>query len=205
MAAAADAFADLIVNFDADQASYLTRPTVPFFYAYPDEAMHFNPEKFVDPRVPVVLHAPSKRLIKGTAFVREAVSRLQSEGFSFEYVELTGVSNRKVLEQLSRAHIVLNQFWALVPGVFGVEAMANTCAMMCSADGTIEHGLPDGANDAWLVTTTDQVYENLKVLLTDWTFTTALAVRGFNWLATHETFSVNAPEFQRKLNLLFEQ
>ena len=34
--------------------------------------------------------------------------------------------------------IVLNGFYALMPGVFGIEAMANYCALMTAADETIE-------------------------------------------------------------------
>jgi hypothetical protein len=202
IAATADDFCDVIYNFDVDQASYLTRKTEPFFYAYPDERMHYFPEKFVNPTRPVVVHAPSKTVIKGTAFAREAVARLQAEGYDFEYVELINVSNAEVLETLHRSHIALNQFWALAPGAFGIEAMANTCAMLCSADGEIETQLPAGANDAWMVTLTTDVYANLKKCLDDWEFTTAQALRGFEWVTLYETQSVNARAFRAKLATL---
>ena len=202
IAQTADAYADLIYNFEFDQISYLESQTKPFFYAYPDERLNYLPEKFdCDPPF-VVVHAPSNPVIKGTAFVREAVERLSSQGYDFEYVELMNVSNDEVLAALKRAHIVLNQFWALAPGVVGIEAMANTCAMLCSADGEIETGLAAGANQAWLQTSTSEVYDNLKRLLDDRELAKTLAIRGFEWVKTTAVASLNSAAFVRDLDSL---
>ena len=202
IAQVADEFAQAVYNFDADQASYLTKPSRAFFYAYPDERLNYLPEKFDNNSPFVVVHAPSNPVIKGTSFVRDAVERLKSEGHEFEYVELMNVSNDEVLATLKRAHIVLNQFWALVPGVFGLEAMANTCAMLCSADGDIETGLAAGANQAWLQTSTTEVYKNLKRLLDDRALTKAQAIRGFEWVKTTAVASLNSAAFVRDLDSL---
>ncbi len=127
------------------------------------------------------LHAPSNPTLKGTQFVREAMARITSERPHVEYRELTGVSNTEVLAALGEAHIVLNQFYAFVPGVFGIEAMARGAAMLCSADERLEPDLLPGANDAWLVTPHESIYENVNSLLDDPKALRALAARGYRW------------------------
>ena len=73
--------------------------------------------------------------------------------------------NQVVLEHLKSAHIVLNQFYAFTPGLFGIESMANHCAVLMSADPNIETGLPQDSKDAWMITKYWEVYDNLKYLL----------------------------------------
>jgi hypothetical protein len=80
--------------------------------------------------------------------------------------------------------------------------MANTCAMLCSADGDIETGLSAGANQAWLQTSTTEVYDNLKRLLDDRARTKAQAIRGFEWVKTTAVASLNSAASVRDLNSL---
>ena len=63
---------------------------------------------------------------------------MQLEGYNFDYIELSNKENRIVLEELKQAHIVLNQFYSFTPGLFGVEALANNCAVLMSADPKVE-------------------------------------------------------------------
>jgi hypothetical protein len=106
---------------------------------------------------------------------------LRHEGYEFDYVELLGQSNDAVLAALGRAHIVLNQFYAFMPGMFGIEALAAGCAVMMSADEAIEGDLPAGSNRAWLVTRPGELYTNLKALLDDPSEAERLAVAGSKW------------------------
>ena len=97
--------------------------------------------------------------------MRAAVKKLQEDGYDFEYKELIDVPNQQVLSELRDSHVVLNQFYAFAPGVFGIEAMANHCAVLMSADFNIETELPQSAKGAWLITGYWQIYDNLKFLL----------------------------------------
>lgn len=199
IAASADRFADVIFTAAADQLSYLTRPTEPFLYFYPDSQFRLLERKFVSYDRLVVLHAPSSPALKGTPLVRDAVERLRADGYDFEYVELLGVDNETVLRELGRAHIVLNQFYAFIPGVFGIEALASTCAMLCSADERIETGLPAGANDAWLVTKSDEIHQNLRRLLDDPLEMRELAVAGYRWALENVSKSADEVKMRRIL------
>ena len=190
-AAVADRHADVIFNAAVDQLSYLQAPTEPFPYFYPDDELLVEQAKHAASGPRIVVHAPSSPIIKGTQVVRAAVQRLHSEGYEFEYRELIEVPHAEVLATLREAHIVLNEFYALVPGVFGVEAMANGCALLTRADATIETDLPPGSNSAWMVTTAADVYANLRQLLDHPDQIAPQAAAGAAWVREHATVSAS--------------
>lgn len=195
----ADRFADVIFNAPIDQLSYLTKNAESFPYFFPDDGIVMDDAKHARGGPRVVVHAPSSPIIKGTQVVRAAVKRLRAEGYEFEYVELVEVSNDEVLEALRRAHIVLNEFYAFVPGVFGVEAMASGCALLTSADERIETSLPRGSNDAWMVTPASDVYANLKTLLDTPDLIEMQASAGRRWVLEN---AVSSASGRRVLDIL---
>lgn len=198
----ADRHADVVFNAAVDQLSYLRRETEPFPYFYPDDAVLFDDAKHAAPGPRIVVHAPSSPIIKGTQVVRAAVQRLRSEGYDFEYRELSGLPNREILAALREAHIVLNEFYAFVPGVFGVEAMANGCALLTRADETIETDLPPGSNSAWVVTTAADIAANLRALLDDPARIARQAAAGRDWVLRHATASASGARIREVLDRL---
>ena len=70
-----------------------------------------------------IVHSPSKPGAKGTPIIRNAVKRLEQRGISVDYIELIGVSNKKVIEEVRRADLVIDQIYAdyAMPG-FATEA-----------------------------------------------------------------------------------
>lgn len=185
LASAADRHAHVIFNPAVDQISYIKRPTEPFLHFYPDTDIAEIPEKWIDVSRPRVLHAPSSPLLKGTPLVRAAVKALKEEGYDFEYTELRGQSNLSVQDQLRRTHLVLNQFYAFVPGVLGIEAMAANAVLLNSADPHIEPTLGDGADEAWIVTPYWRLQENLRWALDNPSSWQAQADRGTKWVRDH--------------------
>ena len=124
---------------------------------------------------------------------------LEEEGYDFEYTELSNQPNSEVLASLDRAHVVLNQFYAFIPGIFGIEALAANAVLLTSADGEIEPTLPPGANSAWVVTPYWQVYENLKTVLEAPEMMQSQADRGTAWVAAHCSRSIDQVRFHRLL------
>lgn len=181
LAEVADEYADKIINPPIDQMAYIKQITHPFIYFLPDNLFKPSLEKFNDLNEIIVLHGPSSPIIKGTPLVRAAIKKLKVEGYRFKYVELINVPNEKMLKELENAHIVLNQFYAFVPSVFGLEAMANHCVLLTSADENIETTLPCGANKAWCVTPYWNIYDNLKNLLDNPEQIKSQASAGFKW------------------------
>ena len=190
LAQSADRYADLIYNAPVDQMSYLKTQSLPFFYVYPEDGFIRNDTKYKNIGLVKIVHAPSSPITKGTQLVRAAIKKLKIENYRFQYIELINVSNAEVLNILKEAHIVLNEFYALVPGVFGIEAMANHCALLTAADCTIETSLPEDSAGAWKTTRYWEVYDNIKLLLENTDMIKEYADNGFEWVKKHWAYSI---------------
>lgn len=201
LAASADRYADDIFNAPVDQISYLTRPVHPPIYFYPTELFRRNDKKHSQLDQIKIVHAPSSPLLKGTPIVRAAIKKLKVEGYDFDYVELIGVPHSVVLQELAEAQIVLNEFYAFLPGQFGVEALAAHCALLTSADERIEPSLPPGSNNAWMVTPYWSIYENLKALLDNPNRIREYADSGFDWAQQYCDYRVAGERLQSLLQI----
>ena len=165
IAESADEYANVIFNPPIDQLSYIKRKTLDTLYFYPASMFKPNNDKWLDFNRLKILHGPSSPIIKGTPLVRAAIKKLRLEGYEFDYEELSGVPHTQILDALAESHIVLNEFYAQVPGVFGVEAMANGCVLLTSADRKIEPSLPDDSEKAWVVTPYWDICDQLRSIL----------------------------------------
>lgn len=181
VARVSDTYADHIFNAPIDQISYLQKPFHPFIYFYPDNQFIRNDKKFEKIDVVRIMHAPSSPTIKGTQLVRAAIKSLKEQGYKFEYIEIVNSDNSVVLSNLQEAHIVINELFAFMPGLFSVEAMASHCALLTSADPDIETSLPESCRDAWLIARYWDVSEKIKYLLDHPNEMKAYADRGYEW------------------------
>ena len=194
-----ETYSDIIFNARVDQLSYLTVDTEPFRYFYPDEQFLKSTTKFEDPEKLIIVHAPSSPLLKGTDYVRAAIAQLQIERDDFEYREFVGVDNEFVLAALNDAHIALNEFYSLLPGVFGIEALARRCVLVTSADEFLEPDLPAGTNDAWVVTRVDTILDNVRALLDNRAGLEAQANAGWQWAWDNASISSSSVHFAKIL------
>jgi len=75
-----------------------------------------------------ILHAPSKKKVKGTYKIREVIGELKKElkdefNLNIEYIELHGVSNEVVLDMLQKCDLVVDELYSDVYfGALGTEA-----------------------------------------------------------------------------------
>tara|TARA_R110000851_G_scaffold303218_1_gene460751 strand:+ start:11481 stop:12611 length:1131 start_codon:yes stop_codon:yes gene_type:complete len=196
----ADKYSDVIFNPSTDQMAYIQRKTFPFIYFLADKLFKPSVSKFDDLSEIIVLHGPSSPIIKGTPVVRAAIKKLQVEGYKFKYIELINVPHEQMLKTLRSAHIVLNEFYAFVPGVFGLEAMASSCVLLTSADEDIETTLDEGANNAWKVTPYWSVYDNLKLFLDNPEMIKPQAIAGYNWAKKHCTYAAGVKKMNDIIN-----
>lgn len=182
----ADKYADLIYNYPADQISYICSKQIHFPYIIRDKKLHLNEKKFINLDVPIIIHAPSKSIVKGTPLVRAAIKKLQLEGYRFKYKEFQNTPNEIVLESLKNSHIVINEFYAAVPGVFAIEGMATCNAVITSAEYDI---FPENAQEAWLKTKYWEIYDNLKFLLDNPSKIKKYALSGYQFVRNNYTES----------------
>lgn len=71
-----------------------------------------------------IVHAPSKRAAKGTAFVLEAYEQLKRKYDNIELVLVEGKTQQEAFEIYKTADIIVDQLYAGTYGVFAIESMA---------------------------------------------------------------------------------
>ena len=74
----------------------------------------FEPHRDVVPRPlrrenPVIIHAPSRRRVKGTDAVLAAINQLQAEGIAFEFRLVEGLPNDEALKLYAESDIIVDQ------------------------------------------------------------------------------------------------
>ena len=74
-------------------------------------------------KIPVIVHLPSKRKIKGSDYVQNAINNIKATGVKFEYREITGVSHDAALKIIRESDIVIDQMLLGGIGSTAFEAM----------------------------------------------------------------------------------
>jgi len=90
----------------------------------------YAPQKIPIPVVPTknqesirILHSPSNPEVKGTAFIRQAISNLKRKGYSISYTEIMGMPNDVVIKELQNCDFVVDQLYSDIPmAAFATEA-----------------------------------------------------------------------------------
>ncbi|MBE3554347.1 MAG: glycosyltransferase family 1 protein [Thermicanus sp.] len=75
-------------------------------------------------REPLILHAPTQPLFKGTKQIEEALARLKEKGLSFRYRRIEGMSNREALQAYREADLIIDQILCGSYGLLSVEGMS---------------------------------------------------------------------------------
>jgi hypothetical protein len=79
--------------------------------------------------VPVIVHAPSNRIIKGTDFVLKAINTLKNKGLVFEFRLFEKTQNSIILKNLKETDILIDAPGP-VHGRLGTEGMAAGCCIV---------------------------------------------------------------------------
>ncbi len=114
---------------------------------------------------PLVVHAPSRRGVKGTRIILDAVERLRAQGLCFDFRLVEGVSNEEARKVYERADIVIDQLRIGWYGVLAVEAMALGKPVICYIRDDLRHHL--GSVPPLAVASPDDVAEVLADLIKD--------------------------------------
>jgi glycosyltransferase involved in cell wall biosynthesis len=79
---------------------------------------------------PLIVHAPSRKDVKGTSYVEEAIARLKKK-YCFDFLCLHQAKNEEVMEVFKKADVVVDQLLLGTYGVISVEAMALGKPVIC--------------------------------------------------------------------------
>ncbi len=115
--------ADLVVGGDSVTARFLPREDLRFKY-FPIDTAAFTPRYQTHNRVPVIVHAPNHRHIKGTDYLLQALERLRAAGVPFELRLIEKVVPAEAVRQYVEADVIADQFFLGAYGVFALEGLA---------------------------------------------------------------------------------
>lgn len=79
---------------------------------------------------PLILHPCSDNPVKGVKFVQRAIEELKTEGLSFEYQRLSGMTQRDVRLAMRDADIIIDQLFLPGGGKVSVEGMASGAVVL---------------------------------------------------------------------------
>ncbi len=91
----------------------------------------WRPVRWAENPIPVVIHAPTHRLVKGTDLILQAAQQLKQEGERFELVLIEGLSRGEARHAYERADLAVDQLFVGWYGGFAVEMMALGKPVLC--------------------------------------------------------------------------
>jgi hypothetical protein len=143
----------------------------------------FSPA-YPDPyaRRPVVVHAPSKQAIKGTAYVLQAVEALKAR-CDFEFRLIHDLPHAEAMSLMRDCDIMLDQFVIGSFGVAALEAMAMGKPVICYLKPSVAAALPSDA--PFINANPETLTETLGCLLADGERRAALGQRSRAYVAAH--------------------
>jgi len=156
---------------------------------------------FKPAKVPIIVHAPSDPILKGTPLIRFVLHKLKEEGYVFDYRELTKISNDKVLEELANSHIVIDQLFGSCGGVFSLEALASGNVVLGAANPEFNHNVPRDCPTIHI--TPLDIYEKLKWVLEHPEEWEKIAVNGRNYVKKYHDKNVVAKQLKADMEELF--
>lgn len=190
----AELYADIIISAP-NQSVLGLRPYNHFFYPVDVDSYKFN----VPCReVPTVVHAPSKKQVKGTSLIINALDALKADGVDFTFRLLHDVSNPEVIAYLSDADCIIDQIY-LGYGLFAVEGMLSGCA---AATAHFPHLEAFASKRPILPLHVATLKDNLRELLTNIDLRIRLAHEGY---AHAKAYHSNVAVCRRILDALDEK
>jgi len=136
-----------------------------------------------------IAHAPSRRLGKGTSFVRSLISCLKSDGFNISYKELHGLSNESVMHVFADAHIVIDQVFNDVPiARVGLEAISSGCVYVQSSP--VVHIDDNRRYFGASTVSPDDMYSHVSALVLDREYRLSTLKNQYQMIGVHDNIDV---------------
>ena len=162
-------YADRIYALNPDLLHMLTPNAefLPYASVDPREWQPIETTKRADQPL-TVLHAPSHRGVKGTAYILAAVERLQAEGIPVELLLIENMQHAEARKAYERADVLIDQLLGGWYGGLAVELMALAKPVICYLrEGDLGFLPADMRADLPIINATpNTIYEVLKLWVT---------------------------------------
>lgn len=115
-------------------------------------------------KIPLIVHAPSDKRIKGTEYVLQAIDKLKEE-YDFKFKLVRGLNHEEAKNIYEKADIIVDQLLGGSHGVFSIEAMALGKPVICYIREDLKDKYP---KDLPIISANpDTIYSVLKILIED--------------------------------------
>jgi hypothetical protein len=153
-------YADLILS-QPGYAQLQTRPYMRATIPLELSQLQFNlPER----KIPLVVHAPSVRSVKGTEYVLTAIEKLKAENIPFEFRLIEKMPNSELRRLLATSDIVIDQLFSETVATLAAEGMATGNAVLTRYIVDFA-GVPEGCPA--VNATRDNLADELRALIMD--------------------------------------
>ena len=115
-------------------------------------------------KIPLIVHAPSDKGIKGTEYVLQAISKLKKE-YDFKFKLVCGLNHEESKNIYKKSDIVVDQLLTGTHGVFSVEAMALGKPVICYIREDLKSKYPEEL--PIISANPENIYDVLKLLIED--------------------------------------
>lgn len=113
---------------------------------------------------PLIVHAPSRRTVKGTDMLLDALDRLRGRGVAFRLQMVENMPHSEAREVYRQADIVVDQLRIGWYGVLSVEAMALGKPVLAYIRDDLRHHLP---REPLVMTSPETLADDLEKLIND--------------------------------------
>lgn len=144
-----------------------------------------------DREVPLVVHAPSVRGIKGTDHVLAAVEQLRAEGVAFDFELVERRPNRYVRELLGRSDILVDQLYSETIATLALEGLASGNVVLARY---LPERLRIGADCPVVNVTADTLAAKLREVIRDRDLRRRLGAAGRSYVEAHHAHTKVARE-----------
>lgn len=136
-----------------------------FVFRQPVDLSEINYQEPRDTDCPVILHVPTNLQVKGTEFIVNAVERLRSEGYRFQFRLKRQLTQKEFYREMAACDIYADEIRLGAHGLTPVETMAAGKPTITYIREDLIEKYP---RDLPLINSTpDTVYQKLKELITD--------------------------------------
>lgn len=137
-----------------------------------------------------IVHAPSKRAIKGTSYLLKAFENLSKKYKNIELVLVEGKNHEEALEIYSEADIIVDQLFIGTYGVFAIESMALGKPVITYISDEMKERLP--INLPIVSASINDLEMQLEKLILDPSLRNQLGKEGRKYAETYHDYKKNA-------------
>lgn len=186
-------FADFVLNGDAMFEAALPRSDGEFHTVGIDLDL-LRPAPASN-EVPLIIHAPNHRNVKGTPYLLDAADALRARGFAFELRMVEGVPRPEALKMYASADIIADQFIIGAYGIFALEGLSLGKPVMTYLDEV--HLSRSVYNEPIVNTNPENLRDVLAVLIAVPELRTRLGAAGRASIERYHSFAAIAEPWKR--------